>query len=186
MASEVLLKEETDEVPVGLHYRVAFFHAPKNGLGPAETRYGIVESHTPRAVEHAKLGELVVLDAVYPVTWFVGEQYVQDIPIAPNHQDEYCQYVLNKHIEAAELSESLEGLQKGKLMRFPAGRPGGSAYYVVTRLTKRLAHLEWRGFDMDRCTEPVLGFHGTMNRERAELLIKYEESSRRRIQNAED
>lgn len=173
-------------MPVGVHYRVAFFHAPKNGLGPAETRYGIVESHTPRATEHAKLGELVVLDAVYPVTWFVRELCVQDIPIAPVFQDEYCRYVLNKHIEAAELSQSLEGLQKGKLMRFPAGRPGCHAYYVVTKLTKRLVHLEWRGFDADRCTEPVLGYFGKIDRERAELLIRHEESFRRRMQNAED
>lgn len=164
-------------MPVGLHYRVAFFHE-------GESRYGIVESHTPRAVEHAKLNELVVLDAVYPRTWFVNPLYCQDIPITPDDQDEFCRYQVNQHIRAAELSERSTGL-KGKLLKFSAGR-GKSAYYVITKVTKTLVHLEWRGFEPDRCTAETLGYFGRMDRSRAERLVECEESYRRRPRNPDE
>lgn len=155
---------------VGIHYRVAFLHE-------GETRYGIVESHTERATEHARRGELVVLDAVYPQTWFVEERCVQDIPITQNGEDEYFAYILNEHIQAAEESNHANGLKR-KLLRFSAGR-GRSAYYVITRVAKTLVHLEWRGFDIDRCTADTLGYFGRMDRARAEKLVEHDEWCRR-------
>jgi hypothetical protein len=70
-----------------------------------------------------------------------------------------------KHVDAAykaadNLSKSLpEGILVGKL--FSVGVADGSAWYVVTKVGKTTAKVEWRGFCSDRYSDQVIGMGGT-------------------------
>lgn len=74
--------------------------------------------------------------------------------------DEYHQFVNQKYVEAKKLSDSLgEGILVGKL--FSVGVADGSAWYVVTKVGKSTAKVEWRGFCPDRYTDQVIGIGGS-------------------------
>lgn len=155
-------------MPVKLHYQVSFLHE-------CELRYGIVETHTRAAREAAKNGELLVVDAILPKKWIIEERFILDIAIGSG---EYERYVQSEFDKAMAISDRIEGCKPRKVLRFHINH--GYAYYVVTKVTKTLVHLEWRGFSLDRWVEPVLGYFEKMSKERAELLIQAEDQYRRR------
>lgn len=161
---------------IGIHYRVAF-------LDEGTTIFGIVETGTQRARKHAELNELVVLDAVLPKTWYVEERLVSDISLTSK---EYENYINDQYQKALAISDQIEGCQVGKIMKFNVNN--GFAYYVINgfvntydekgKFYESFATMEWRGFGLDRWTEPVLGYFGKISKIRAEKLIKSEDAFR--------
>jgi hypothetical protein len=74
--------------------------------------------------------------------------------------DEFAKFVNDSYEAADKLSRSLpEGILVGKL--FSVGVGDGSAWYVVTKVGKTTAKVEWRGFCPDRYTDQVIGIGGS-------------------------
>jgi hypothetical protein len=151
-----------------LHYRVRFDHR-------GERRYGVVDNYSQDAKEVMADEKFLVNDAILPKSWVVKESDIIDVPFAKDHkEDEFDNYVTREMNKALEISKNINGCAVGKILRFSVA--DGYAFYIVVKLTKRLAHLEWRGFCLDRYTESVLGYEGTISRERCEILVGTEES----------
>ncbi len=122
--------------------------------------YGIYRCPTK-----GKKGIADVDDAVMPYYHEVPEKNLVDIEPKMGFYDmktgelkggdEYHQFVHNAHKAADKLSRGLpEGILVGKL--FSVGVADGSAYYVVTKVGKTTAKVEWRGFCLDRYMDQVL------------------------------
>jgi hypothetical protein len=133
--------------------------------------YGRVVTFNSEAEKLALDGKLLVADAIHPHSWVLTESDVHDI--APDDWGEYQTFVHRMYDSAVRLSNSLDGCQPGKLFRFNVC--DGYAYYVVTKVGKRIVHLEWRGFSMDGYTDSVLDYEGIITRERCEQLIEQQD-----------
>ena len=66
-------------------------------------------------------------------------------------------------------------MRPGKL--FSVGVGDGCAFYVVTRVTKKTATVEWRGYHMDRWYDQVLGGGGTFPIDCIEPLVRWADSN---------
>lgn len=150
------------------HYQVKF-------INQGELHYGTVDSYSPEAKQAALENKILVEDAIYPQYWTLEEKDISDVPIGRfDDDDEYWQYVKRFHDNAINVSNSRQGCKVGKLIKFQVA--DGYAYYVIARVNKKTVKLEWRGFSMDRYVEPVLGFEGTMDKERLEQIIGFEDN----------
>lgn len=125
------------------------------------THYGIYRKPTK-----GKPGVYDVDDAVMPYYHEVPEKDLVDIDHGEYDfkrgcfKDELSEFVNDAYKAADKLSNSLpEGIRVGKL--FSVGVADGSAWYVVTKVGKTTAKIEWRGFCPDRYTDQVLGLGGT-------------------------
>jgi len=141
-------------------------------ISGGELHYGRVVTYNEEAERLVKEGKLLVADAIYPYTWVLTEDDIHDLPA--EKFGEYEKFVHKMHDSALKLSNSLEGCQPGKLFHFTAY--DDYAYYVVTKVGKKVCHLEWRGFSMDGYTDPVLDYKGIITRERCEELVADQDS----------
>jgi dienelactone hydrolase len=158
------------------HYQVKF-------VRDGNTIYGIVDQYSDEAKKYAKSGQVVVEDAVLPVSYTVPESEITDIelrPPIPGQADELHQYVERQFDEAMKLSDTLTGVKPGKL--FAVGVADGAAYYVVTKVTKNKATVEWRGFCPDRWTDHWFGWGKTVPIQELEhyCRLKWGDLGRRR------
>lgn len=133
-----------------------------------ETRYGIARTHE----KSSKAGFIVIDDAILPMAVEVkDDSKVVDIPFGkdfptydPNTGyilkggSEYDLYVDKASREADKVSKAAgKGVVVGKL--FNIGVADGHATYIVTKVTKTKATVEWRGFGGgDRYTDHFFGF----------------------------
>lgn len=124
-----------------------------------QTCYGLVNQYSDDAKDAAKRGHLLIEDAVLPVCYEVkDDDKVIDIPMEPGRydfgndmfvgSDEYHTYVQQQYKAAKQRSESLEGVQRGKL--FSIGVADGRAWYMITKVGRSKCTVEWRGFALDR------------------------------------
>lgn len=127
--------------------------------------YGIFRNPTKK-----KPGMADVDDAVLPYYHEVAIKDLVDIELGTpvfipgklgaQPGDEFAKYVDDQYELAKKFSDSLpEGISVGKL--FSVGVADGSAWYVVTKVTKSSAKVEWRGFCPDRYMDQVIGSGGT-------------------------
>jgi hypothetical protein len=138
---------------------------PESEREHQQWQYGIVvnDSRQPK-IE----GMVLVADAILPMTRWQRVVDVIKLPLA--FGSEYDQYVESELQRASAESDAAgEGLQVRSL--FNVGVADGRAWYVVTRVTKRTATVEWRGFCLDRYTDSVLGWGGTFPRHTIERLV---------------
>lgn len=140
------------------HYQVKFKRDGK-------TIYGICELYSDRAKELAKRGATIIADAVLPIAYEVLEKDLIDIELSSEYdakrgcmKDEFSLFVADEFDKARKLSDSLKGLQPGKM--FAVGVGDGSAHYVVTKVGKKNCTVEWRGFCPDRWHCQILGAGG--------------------------
>ena len=150
------------------HYRVRFNHK-------GTRHYGTVYPYGKKAEQFAKENKFMVEDAIFPTTWIIKEPDMIDVPLGRGKDDEYETYVDREFQKARELSESLTGCVPGKLVHFRVA--DGYAYYVIARVTKQYAYLDWRGFCLDRYTEPILGWGGKLSKKQCEAFIRVDEMS---------
>ena len=129
------------------------------------THFGIYRCPTK-----GKKGICDVDDAVMPYYHEVPEKDLVDVEqgdyvyvkgeLGGGFNDEYHKFVDAAYKAADKLSKSLpEGILVGKL--FSVGVADGSAWYVVTKVGKSSAKVEWRGFCPDRYTDQVIGIGGS-------------------------
>lgn len=139
------------------HYQVKFNRGGK-------LTYGIVNNYGKEAKKLAKKGQLIVADAILPVSYVVKEADITDIPMSTTFApDEYTQYVDDEYQKSQVLSDSLKGLAVGKL--FAVGVADGSAFYIVTGVGKGPnCKIEWRSFQGDRYHDQVLGLGGSFSK----------------------
>ena len=134
------------------HYQVKFERQGK-------TIFGICESYGDEAEAAKAQGEVIVSDAVLPIQYRVRETQIIDIPLQVGRYnfktdefegaDEFHQYVAAEFKKAKALSDSLpDGVHVGAM--FGLGIGDGTAWYVVTKISKRTCRVEWRGFCVDR------------------------------------
>jgi hypothetical protein len=96
-------------------------------------------------------GSLVKIEAAYPF-YNTETQKIEG-------GDELEVFVRNERTKAIEFSQSLpDGLSVGKM--FIVGIGDGHAWYIVTKVTKKTATVEWRGFSPDRYRDSILGLGG--------------------------
>lgn len=152
-----------------------------------QTIYGIAETHAADAAKLQKKGLVLVSDAVLPTSYHVQESLLIDIPVEMGRwdpethdfvgQDEYHEYVKGEFRKAQEISAKVPpGVRAGKL--FSIGVGDGSAHYVITKVTKTRATVEWRGFCMDRWTDHHFGWGRTVAIADVERYVKFEEGLR--------
>jgi len=133
-----------------------------------QLRYGIVYSADEDTVAKWNEGIVIVHDAIRPHTWEIEVDKIT--PIEHDFDNEYSQYVETEWQRANEHSKSLSGLKVGSLITVGVG--DGSAYYVVTKVSKRKCKIEWRGFCPDRYTDQFLGWGGSFDKNVIAPLIK--------------
>lgn len=133
-----------------------------------EVRYGVVrDSWKNNGVDED--GRVVVDDAILPRAYRVPESEIIDI----EDGDEYYQYIQDEYRKAREISDALpDGLHVGAM--FSVGVADGEAFYVVTRVTKTTASVQWRGFNPDRYTDHYFGWGKTLPREDVERYVEQE------------
>lgn len=116
------------------------------------------------AKELALENKLLVLDAIYPQKWIIHETDIIDVSF-----DEYDNFVIQKFKTAKAKSDMLPNeCIVGKLVKF--NTIDGLSWYKIIRVSKTRVTLEWRGYST--CIEPVLGYGGTMNRQRCQSIIE--------------
>jgi len=136
--------------------------------------YGIHEQY---GVHKSKReGYATVSDAILGTLHELPIESLTEIQCSWDPPDEFQQFVESEYQKAVKLSDSLSGLQPGKL--FSVGVADGCAYYVVTKVNKRSVKVEWRGFQGDRYTDQVLGYGGSFPRDTIERIVLAEEGMR--------
>lgn len=142
-------------------------------IGPAgETIYGLFRE--PFGKERKpKRGYAFVEEAITGQTYEVHESRITDLPT--DFGGEYDKFVEGEREIAQQHSDSLPtGIRPGKL--FTTGVGDGYAFYLVTKVTKKTATIDWRGFSLDRYADQVLGGGGTFPLECIEPLVRRCES----------
>ena len=113
-----------------------------------ETRYGIVDSLSEDAKEAKVRGNLLIEDAILPLSYEVPN-HNNVVDIRDSYPNEYDKYVDAEREKAEQASKALpKGVQVGKLFTMPVG--DGCAYYVVTKVNRKTCKVEWRGYELDR------------------------------------
>lgn len=136
---------------------------------------GTVDKYSKEAKECAEKGQVVVSDAISAnrIAFPIDSELYRFVSLDFTEALKYLETALEK---AQKKSDSVEGFGKGKLFSVPVA--DGCAYYVVTRVTKKTATVEWRGFHPDRWSDHVLRGGGTFPREAIERLVGREDSLR--------
>jgi len=135
------------------HYQVKFPHPVSGAL-----ILGIADVHSENAKAALARGHLIIEDAILPVRYEVAENLVTDIRdlTFPNEFDRH----INASLDAAiEVAKTVKGIQVGALLQCPRG--DGYAWYVVTKVNKTTAKIEWRGFSHDRWVDRLFQWGGT-------------------------
>lgn len=123
------------------------------------TMYGICDKYSEEAQEHyAATGRVLINDAILPVKHSVALADLTEIKCTFEN-NEYYDFIDAEYQKAQEFSDNLpDGVVKGKLFKTPRG--DGYAWYMVTKVNKKTAHIEWRGYSADRWFDLVLGAGG--------------------------
>jgi hypothetical protein len=88
--------------------------------------------------------------------------------------DGFYEWLEQKEAQAREACKSLgPGIKVGKLFSIPVA--DGYATYVVTKLNKKTADIEWRGYCPDRYRCRVFGYGGRFDRGMIEQQVKFGE-----------
>jgi hypothetical protein len=140
------------------HYQVKFTLGDK-------TIYGVVEDADDA---ERPAGIVLVRDAILPKYYEVRETDLTDIPLSG---DEYVNFVDGERQKAWDASDKIVGLAPGKVLSVPIG--DGSAWYVITRVSRGKCHIEWRGFSFDRWTDRVFGWGGAFPKAALERFADY-------------
>ena len=139
-------------------------------------RYGMV-THHPDSNKLFKQGKLVIEDMVLPIHSIIYITQVDKVlDFGGGNFDEYApyKYAEEKFQEALVISQALpKGLHVGKLFRM--GVADGYACYVVTKVNKTMAEVEWRGYAPDKYYDQVLGGGGTFPKKIISRLVEGEE-----------
>lgn len=161
----------TFSTPIPDYYQVKFRH-----IGPT-VHYGIVQRFSEDAKDrYLKTKQLTVTEAVTGNPFYLDEDDVT--PIKTAHNDEYYQHLVAMQMAAQTKSDTLpDGCVKGKLFRVDVA--DGYAWYVVTRVSKKTAHIEWRGYSPDNYMDLTLGYGGKFDREIIERHIARTEGWRK-------
>lgn len=141
------------------------------------TKYGICDKYSEEAQEHhATTGRLLVNDAILPIKHSVAIADLTEIPCT-FHNNEYYDFVDKVYEKAQAFSDTLpDGVVKGKLLKTPRG--DGYAWYVVTKVNKKTAHIEWRGYSADRWFDLVLGEGGKFDIDIIAALVRQADARR--------
>lgn len=144
------------------HYQVKFLN------DDGQIQFGIYDEYSDDAKKLAQqgLGICLVEDATLPKSYLVKEKNLIDIPLNMGRwspaehkfvgQDEFHQFIDAEFEKTKQISDALDGIQVGSL--FGIGVGDGTAWYIVTKINKKTAKVEWRGFCLDRWTDNYLGF----------------------------
>jgi len=139
-----------------------------------DTHYGTVDAYSEDAQELRERKVLLIDDAVLHLQYEVPEASVTDIPFSWSQPDEYTSYVTSAFNAAVARAASLgKGLKPGKLLRTQVG--DGYAWYIVTKVTRTQANIEWRGFCPDHWYDQVLGAGGSFDRSIIARLVQQRE-----------
>lgn len=153
------------------------------------TLFGIVDSYSDSAKRAARRGNIIIQDAVLPVSYEVKEDSnLIDIPMEIGRYDhasgdfvggdEYHQYVQDQYNITRAASNSLPTkVVPGKM--FKIGVADGYACYVVVKTRSRLCDIEWRGFCLDRYHDHHFGSGGRFKSSDVLRYIKYEDGMRK-------
>lgn len=150
-------------------YRVKLWHKGEKEM----YRFGIMDQYDEEAKKAWKKRQLIIEDAVFPRHYRVNvdEMEIQEIKDFP--PTEYDEFVENHYAQAKETSNKVKGIGTGKL--FGVGVGDGTAWYVITRVTKTNVTIEWRGYCGDRWTDRTLGWGGTFPRRCIEPHVRFED-----------
>ena len=137
----------------------------------AGLRFGVVNnsSFDEDVKRQAKKGFLLVSDCEIPTSWIVSPDRVEklDVNALFDEAEGGCYHWLDKKYEEAVRRALASKTIVHQIMHF--GVADGSATYVVVEDRGQTVRVEWRGYgNLDRYTEPLLGWGGTMPRERIE------------------
>ncbi len=171
------LKAEKTYTKVSDYYRIKYTD-PKGVV-----HYGIVDSADEAAKRRFNQGVLRVDDAVLPTYMDIPVGAAIPVEFSTDYaNDEYNKYLDAELEKAQRVSDRAgNGLRVGKLIA--VGVADGSAWYVVTKVNKTTACIEWRGFCPDRWHDQVLGWGGSFPKRRIESLCRgrwLEQTSRAR------
>lgn len=119
----------------------------------------------------------IVVDAILPKSYVVPMSRLSEIEMgdwlrpdfsdeaSPTMSDEFHQHVAKEFRKALDLNAKLasergrDTVAPGRLLTVPVG--DGRAWYVVTRVSRKSARIEWRGFAPDRWRDNRFGFGGS-------------------------
>ena len=137
--------------------------------------YGHISWERTKQVRELALDDkLLVIDAIYPQRWIIEKKNIVNVSF-----DEYDSFILEKFQQAKDKSDVLPAeCVVGKLVKF--NTIDGLSWYKIIRVNKTRVALEWRGYTSN--LEPVLGYGGTMNKQRCQGLIE-EDSKLERLFN---
>jgi hypothetical protein len=141
-----------------------------------DVRYGTVETYDDES-EGLWPGAVMVSDCIYPVRHplplervesFLTHNYGKDTRWDAFEADAHREAEYRK---AAEKSDALpDGCHVGKL--FSVGVADGCAWYVITRVSAKSVHLEWRGYHCDNYHDQVLGWGGSFPKSKIAPLCR--------------
>ena len=132
-------------------------------------RYGVVNHSSS---DEAKRGNLVISDCEVPTSWIRAADRVEKVPVGCGllpDIDPVDQWLDDKGRAAAQLAlESPTCVNQ----LFSLGVADGFAWYIIVEETKHTLTVEWRGYGGgDRYTDAILGWSGTLPRDRLEHFI---------------
>lgn len=140
-------------------------------LDKKDIRFGEVQKYGSESEKLWAEGKVVIEDPVTgqeTLTLLVDIGY-EEMPYRWDKQDsetwlpidtEYDRYINDAFKEHIRKSDKAgKGIVKDKLFTVPVA--DGSAYYVVTKVNKKSAHIEWRGFCPDQWHDGTLGWGGS-------------------------
>ena len=137
-----------------------------------EWQYGIVDQYGDDAEKEWKTRKtLIIEDSVIGASFLIDPKQFEIVKIEFSMDfgnDEYDKHVEQRFFDAMKTHNKSKTL-KGKM--FSVGVGDGSAYYVVTKVTKTKATIAWRGFSPDRWVDHFLGYGGSFDRDRIESMI---------------
>ena len=146
-----------------------------------QTKFGIVEEFTAEAKAAKAAGELIIEDATRAVRYRVRDDaQVIDIRLGIPLYDRATNQVVPGNDYERHVAREFELVQQRSREAGPCLVPGkwfallvgdGPAFYVVTKVGKKTARIEWRSFQADRWVDLHFGYGGTFPRSMIEQLI---------------
>jgi hypothetical protein len=128
--------------------------------------------------QYAAKGLLLIADEIFPTSCGLSPDQVVVVKELPWD----AQNPLLRHRErllsaAQEASNKVKDFGLGKIFSIPAG--DGFAWYVVTKVTAKMATVEWRGFHCDHWRDLTLDYGGVFPRSVIERHVRRCEGLRR-------
>jgi hypothetical protein len=122
------------------------------------SEYVLIDSHSDKGKRFEAEGKYAIVENLLDARTYDVE-ISRLSPVAYDAFDEVHKFLESECQKEIDLSDSLgDGVKVGKL--FHTQVADGVAWYVVTKVGKTTATVEWRGFCPSRETDQVLGYGG--------------------------